>query len=572
MGDLHSGDVTVFFLGLAVLLGSAHALGEIARRLGQPAVIGEMVAGLLLGPTVLGALAPAFQAWLFPAHGPAAVALDGVIALAVALLLLVAGLEVDLSAVWRQGRAAAVVALAGLLVPLGVGGLLAGLMPGWWGIPIEGMPWTFAIFFGTALAVSALPVIAKILLDLDLFQTDFGMLALVAATLNNLLAWLIFSVVLGGRAGGQPLGYTITQTVGFVVLMMTVGRWSADRALPWVQAHLAWPGGVLGFLLVTGLVGAAITEAIGIHAIFGALLAGIVLGDSPHLREHTRHIVLRFVEGVLAPIFVAAIGLEVNFVTKFDLWLVLRVLAVGMAVKVIGCAAAARLGGLRGSEAWGMGWAMNARGELGIVLGLLAWQAGVIRERLFVALVVLAIATSALAGPMLKRLLRKERAWSLATILDSGLCVTELEAGNVSEAIHRLSAVAAERAVLDEAWVARAVLEREALRGTGIGNGVAVPHARLINLKASLVVVGRSKQGLAFDAPDPEPVRLVFLVLTPVADSGAQVRILGSIARQVRVPEVRAAALAARTPTALLAAFRIADVLQKTSEMEPSAT
>jgi K+:H+ antiporter len=571
MGELHSGDLTVFFLGLAVLLGTAHALGEVARRLGQPAVIGEMVAGLLLGPTILGSMAPTFQSWLFPTHGPAAVALDGVIALAVALLLLVAGLEVDLSAVWRQGRSALLIALAGLLVPLVLGGALAWLMPGWWGTPLEGMPWTFAIFFGTALAVSALPVIAKVLLDLDLFQTDFGMLVLVAATLNNLLAWLIFSVVLGGREGGHTLGYTIALTVGFVGLMMTVGRWSADRALPWVQAHLAWPGGVLGFLLVTGLVGAATTEAIGIHAIFGSFLAGIVLGDSPHLREHTRHIVHRFVEGVLAPIFVAAIGLEVNFVAEFNPWLVLRVLVLGMAVKVLGCAFAARLGGLRGGEAWGMGWALNARGELGIVLGLLAWQAGVIHERLFVALVILAITTSALAGPMLKRLLRRERSWSLAGVLDSGLCIPDFEAADVADAIKRLSAVAADRAMLSPDWVAEAVRRRESIRGTGVGHGVAVPHARLINLKAPLVVVGCTRNGLAFDAPDSEPVRLVFLVLTPIADSGAQVRILGSIARQVRDPQVLEAALAARTPTALLAAFRIADVLQKDSPIAMAA-
>jgi K+:H+ antiporter len=568
MGDLHSGDLTVFFLGLAVLLGSAHALGEAARRLGQPAVIGEMVAGLLLGPTVLGSVAPTFQTLLFPSHGPAAVALDAVIALAVALLLLVAGLEVDLSAVWRQGWAALLIAFAGLLVPLAVGGALAWALPGWWGIPLQGMPGTFAIFFGTALAVSALPVVAKVLLDLDLFQTDFGMLALVAATLNNLLAWLIFSVVLGGRAGGHSMAYTIALTVGFVALIMTVGRWSADRALPWVQAHLAWPGGVLGFLLVTGLVGAAITEAIGIHAIFGAFLAGIVLGDSPHLREHTRHIVHRFVEGVLAPIFVAAIGLEVNFITRFDPSLVLRVLALGMAVKVLGCSFAARLGGLRGGEALGMGWAMNARGELGIILGLLAWQEGVIHERLFVALVVLAITTSALAGPMLKRYLRREKAWSLASVLESGLCIPNLEASDVPDAIRRLSAVAADRAILDRDWVAAAVLRREALRGTGIGHGVAVPHARLINLKAPLVVVGLAQNELAFDAPDNEPVRLVFLVLTPIADGGAQVRILGSIARQIRNPEVREQAFSARTPTALLAAFRIADALQKTAPFE----
>ncbi|MGO9597452.1 MAG: PTS sugar transporter subunit IIA [Isosphaeraceae bacterium] len=208
---------------------------------------------------------------------------------------------------------------------------------------------------------------------------------------------------------------------------------------------------------------------------------------------------------------------------------------------------------------------MNARGELGIVLGLLAWQAGVIHERLFVALVTLAVVTSALAGPMLKRLLRREQAWSLASLLDSRLCLIDLAASDCPEAIRRLSALAAERAMLSPDWVAEAVLRREAAMGTGIGHGVAVPHARLLNLKAPLIVAGLSRQGLGFDAPDAEPVRLVFMVLTPQDDAGAQVQILGSISRLVRDPEVRREAMSARTPTALLAALRIADSLQRSN-------
>jgi Kef-type K+ transport system membrane component KefB/mannitol/fructose-specific phosphotransferase system IIA component (Ntr-type) len=568
MGELHSSDLTVLFLGLAVLLAAANAFGEIARRLGQPAVIGEMVAGLLLGPTFLGWISPEFQAWLFPHHTAAAAGRDAIVALAVALLLLIAGMEVDLSSVWRQGRSALLIAIAGLLVPLGVGGLLATFAPDWWGMPEGGNPTLFAIFFGTALSVSALPVIAKILLELDLAQTDFGMLALVAATVNNLLSWLIFSVVLGGREGGGSLGWTVVLTVGFALVVLTLGRWTADRVLPWVQAHLPWPGGVLGFLLIAGLLGAALTEAIGIHAIFGAFLVGIALGDSQHLREHTRHIVQRFVEGVLAPIFVAAIGLEVNFAANFHVWLVIRVLALGIVVKVLGCSLAARLGGLPMAESKAIGWALNARGELGILLGLLAWNAGLIRERLFVALVTLAVATSAMTGPAIKRLLRRGKSWSLATTTDARLCVLDLDASDSTDAIRKLSAIAAERAVLDPGWVANAVLRREALMSTGIGNGMAVPHARLLNLNAPLVVIGQSRRGLDFDAPDAELVRLVFLILTPRDDQGAQLQILGSIARLVRDPQVREELFAARTPLSLLAALRVADVLHK----EPQAT
>ena len=341
MGLLESTDLTVFFLGLAVLLAAARGMGELARRWGQPSVVGEMLAGVLLGPTCLGALSPGTLAWLYPEAGPAAIALDAMVMLGVALLLLVAGFEIDLNQAWRHGPTAIGVALAGVGLPLMAGTCMAWLAPNWTGIGTEQPLLLGCLAVGAALAVSALPVIAKILLDLTLFQTDLGLMIMVAATVTNLIAWMIVSVILGG-SGGQTVGLTILLTLGYVMLVLTLGRRLVNRILPWIQAHCSWPSGVLSFVLACGLLGAAITEAIGIHAIFGALLAGIALGESEHLSDHTRHIVHRFVEGVLAPVFVAAIGLRVNFLESFQLDLVLAVLVLGMGSKVLGCAS--RLG------------------------------------------------------------------------------------------------------------------------------------------------------------------------------------------------------------------------------------
>lgn len=557
---MHSSDITILFLGLAVLLGAAHTFGELARRMGQPVVVGEMIAGLLLGPTCFGVIAPGAQQWLFPHEGPAAVALDAVVALAVALVLLIAGLEVDLSTVWRQGTAALAIGMTGLAVPLALGGAWAWYAPDWWGMPVGGRPAHFAAFFGAAMAVSALPVLAKIFLDMGLFQSDFGMLVLVAATINNLLAWLAFSVVLGSQTGDHPLTYTVGLTVTFVVLTLTIGRWIANKALVWVQAHLTWPAGVLGFLLLSCLVGAAVTEAIGIHAIFGAFLVGIAIGDSPRLREQTRFIMHRFVEGVLAPIFVAAIGLEVHFATNFHPGLVLRVVIVGIALKVLGCSLAARLSGLPGREAWAVGWAMSARGELGIVLGLLAWHAGVIRERLFVALVVLAVVTSGLAAPMLQWLLRRGRAWSFSSALDRIICIPDFAATDSREAIENLSTVAANHVGLEPDVVIAAVLNREAIMGTGLGQGLAVPHAQLPSIKGAVVVAAIARQGVQFDGLDSEPVRLIFLILTPEAAPETQIEILAAIARIAHKPHLIRDICLAQTATDLLAALRVADV------------
>ena len=278
-----------------------------------------------------------------------------------------------------------------------------------------------------------------------------------------------------------------------------------------------------------------------------------------------RHVVYRFVEGILAPIFVAAIGLKVDFVSNFHPDLVLRVLLLGTAVKVLGCSWAARVGGLRGTEAWGIGWAMNARGELGIVLGLLAWEAGLVREQLFVALVVLALVTSGATAPMLKRLLRRERAWSLAALLDARTCTSGLTAATARDVISQLGCLAAERAGLDSQAVVKAVLDRESLMGTGLGHGVAVPHARLAELRTPVVVVGTVPAGVDFEATDDEPVRLVFLILTPESEPIAQIQILRGIAHLCQTPHLREDAISSQSPTALLAALRIAGSLEKST-------
>lgn len=166
MEHLTSHEVTVMFLALGILLAAAHVLGEVAKRLHQPAVVGEILAGMLLGPTVLGSLAPHWNTFLFPLQGRGALVLEGLTTLAIALFLLVAGMEVDLSTMWRQGKAAATVGVAGMVGPFGLG-----LLAAWWAPRLFGWEGQteliiFSMFFATALSISALPVIARTLMDI----------------------------------------------------------------------------------------------------------------------------------------------------------------------------------------------------------------------------------------------------------------------------------------------------------------------------------------------------------------------------------------------------------------------
>lgn len=532
---MKTGDVTTLFLAVATLLATARLLGELARRLHQPAVLGEILAGVLLGPTVLGALAPDAQAYLFPRSGAVALALEAIGTLAISLFLLVAGMEVDLSTVWRQGRVALGVGVAGLVVPFALGFGAAWLAPEALGAHEGADRLVFALFVATALGISALPVIAKILIDLNLYRTDLGMIVVAAAIFNDLVGWIVFALVLGlmGAAGhdGGGIGMTIAMTLGFAGGMLTVGRWLVDRVLPFLQAHTVWPGGVLGFALSAALFAAAFTESIGIHAIFGAFLFGVALGDSRHLRERTRATIDQFVSFFFAPLFFASIGLRVDFVARFDVVLVLTVLAIGTVGKVLGAGLGARWSGLPPRQSLAVGFGMNARGAMEIILGLLALEAGLIRERMFVALVVMALVTSVASGSVMQLLLGRKRPIRFTNFLSSRGFVPKLRARERREAIEELVRRVSDTLPGGAEAVSAAVWKRESIMATGLVNGLAVPHARLAGLKAPTIAVGISRGGIDFDAADGQPATLVFLVLTPDEDSAIQLALLSDIGR-----------------------------------------
>lgn len=547
MASLTPHEIVVMFLALGTLLGAARLLGEVVKKYHQPAVLGEILAGILLGPTVLGALAPQWSGYLFPAQGGSALVLNGITTVAIALFLLVAGMEVDLSAIWRQGKVATTVGVTGIVGPFVVGFAIAWFAPKLMGRHANADPLVFALFMATALSISALPVIAKTLMDLDLYRTDIGMIVIAAAVFNDLVGWIVFAVILsmmGTSTGhGLSVGQTIGLTLGFAVAMLTLVRWVIHRILPWIQAHASWPGGVLSFVLVLTFFGSAFTEWVGVHAIFGAFLVGVAVGDSVHLREKTRDIIDQFISFIFAPLFFASIGLMVNFAANFDLWLVVVVLIIACIGKVLGCGLGAKGAGMPPREAWAVGFAMNARGTMEIILGLLALQFGVIRERTFVALVVMALATSIMSGPLMQRILGRKKLRRFFDFLDPKAFLHRLKALDRQEAIGALAKAVSSVTTLDAKAIETEVLEREQLLPTGVGNGLALPHARMEGLSKPFVAIGLSKAGIDFGSPDAEPARIIALILTPKNDHGSQLEILADVAKTFRDAGTREQAL-----------------------------
>ena len=381
------------------------AFAELARKVHQPAVVGEIIAGILLGPTVLGMIQPEWFEALFPPASGAGVVLTGFVQVAVVMLLFIAGLEVDLHIVWQQGRQAVTTSFFGLIIPFTFGFTFPYFFSEFFGISDVNTRWTFALFMGTAMAITALPVIVRILMDLNMFRSRMGLLVVASAMVDDLVGWLIFSVILGliGKGGqSMPLINTVVLTIGYAVFMLTIGRGLINRVLPWLNKKLAWPGGVLSISLALCFLGGAFTEYIGIHAIFGAFIMGVAMGDSEHFSERAKEIVHQFINNIFAPLFFVSIGLRVNFFTNFDGLLTLVILAIAFTGKIIGSGSGARLGGFTWRESLAVGFGMNARGAMEIILGIIALENGLINERVFVSLVILPLVTSMTAGPLMK--------------------------------------------------------------------------------------------------------------------------------------------------------------------------
>lgn len=414
MGKLSQNDLVILLLAISVMLILARIASEAGKKIGLPMVMGELLVGVLLGPTVFGTIAPDLHSTIFPfaTNTNFALALDTIFTLSVILLLFVAGLELRFSLFLQYGRLALFTGLGSMVLPFASGFIVAWVVPQWFNQQAGGpQHMLFALFLGTAMAISALPVIARILLDLKLLKTEIGMVIIAAAIFNDVVGWTIFSFILSmvGSGGGQiTVGYSIAAIAAFAVVALTAGRYLINRSLPWIQTRLSWPGGVLSLSLGFCLLCAAFTEFIRIHAILGAFIAGLAIGDSVYLREQAREIIHQFVTNFFAPLFFVSIGLKVNFIEHFELPIVTIILVLAFAGKVVGAGLGARLAGMSDRHALAVGFGLNARGAMEIILGSLAFEAGLISRAILVALVFMALVTSIASAPLMRFFLREK--------------------------------------------------------------------------------------------------------------------------------------------------------------------
>ncbi len=545
-------DVLIFLLSLAALLASARMLGELGRLVGLPLVVGEIGAGILLGPTALGRISPRSQAWLFPSGTPQSM-IGAYTSVAVVLLLVVVGVEVDLRVVRRRGRSALLTGVLGVLLPMASGVALGFSLPSS-DLVDPSRRAVVAMLLGVALSISALPVIAKTLLDLGLFKSRVGLLVMAAAMIDDVIGWLALSLLLGPLRGKGVDLPSFARTAVFAALfaaaMLVVGRRLIEGALARLEVastSAAGTGRVLSLVILLALFGAAATHALGLHAVFGGFVVGLTVGRSARVRERTRMAIEDFVVNVFAPVFFASIGLRFDFVQAFDLRLCALVFVVATVPKLVGCATGARIGGMQWRQAAAVGFGMNARGAMGIILAEIAHGSGLLKDQMFVALVVMSLLTSLTSGPAMKWLLYREPPEEdVVTLLRRGAFVGELHATTPTEAITELVRALGSLLIGMKRKARSAVIERELVAPTGLGDEVAIPHAAVEGLARPLLAIGRAPRGIDFDASDGRPARIVFLLLIPPKAYEHEVRILASIARATYDARARDDLMAAR--------------------------
>lgn len=508
-------EVVIFLVAISIMLFFARFLGELFNKFKQPAIIGEIIAGILLGPTILGNLLPEVQLTLFPQTGNVSLVLNGITQLAVIMLLIVSGLEVNLALIAKQGKTAIYTSTLGMALPFALGFLPFYYFSEVFGAS-PGDKLIFALFMGTAMSISALPVIARTLMDMNLLKTELGVIIIASAIVNDLFGWIFFSVIIGMISSGGGSNF-LTQIGGillFLAFMFFIAKPLTDRIIPRIQTRYSFPGSILSFIFIFGLIAASVTEAAGIHAIFGAFMAGVVIGDSSHLKESTREIIHQFVTNIFAPLFFISIGLKVDFFAHFDLIMVLIVLGLAIVGKVIGCGIGARMGGMSFSESMAIGFGMNSRGAMEIILGILALEAGVIDEKVFVALVVMALVTSLISAPSMGYFLGKIKKFeTLLQILTSkNIILSSLD--NKAEIVEMLISRVAEEGQINRQKLKEDLQLREATFPAVILPGLALPHAKL-DIKRAFMAISINRKGYKY-TEDGDPVYVTILMVSPL--------------------------------------------------------
>ncbi len=438
-GGSGGGSQALFIAQLALLLLVGRLMGEAVQRIGQPSVMGQLIGGLLLGPSFFGLLWPSAQHAIFPADPVQKSMLDAVSELGVLMLLLLTGMETDLQMVRRVGRAAIAVALAGVAIPFACGFALGEMLPAQY-LPKPDARLVTAIFLGTALSISSVKIVAMVVREMNFMRRDLGQIIVASAILEDTIGWVIIAVAFGLAAAGTidvwSVSRAVVGTALFMVASFTVGRPIVFRLIRWANDNFKSDFPVITTILIIMAAMALTTQLIGVNTVLGAFVAGILIGESPILTRHIDEELRGLIVALFMPVFFGLSGLnaDLTILRSPDLAL----LAVGLIViasigKFLGAFIGGTIGGLSRAESLALGCGMNARGSTEVIVATLGLSAGLLSQNLFTLIVTMAIVTTTAMPAMLRWSLKrlplhkKERLRLEREELDAKGFVTNLE-------------------------------------------------------------------------------------------------------------------------------------------------
>ncbi len=413
--EAHKGPSEVVFIAqLLVLMLTGRLLGEAMIRMRQPAVMGQLIAGLLLGPSVLGLLLPDFQHALFPKNPEQKAMIDAVSQFGILLLLLLTGMETDLKLVRQTGKASVYASLMGIVIPFACGVALGEFLPDAM-LPDPGKRLITSLFLGTALSIASVKIVAMVVREMNFMRRTVGQVILASAIIDDSVGWIIvsiiFSLALHGEVDPWSLAQSIVGTFLFMVVSLTVGRRAVFFAIRWVNDNFVSDFAVITCILVIMGSMALLTHLIGVHTVLGAFVAGILVGESPILTRHIDEQLRGIITAFFAPVFFGIAGLGADLTILGDprmAAMTAGLILIASIGKFGGAFIGAEIGGLTRREGFALACGMNARGSTEVIIATVGLSMGALNQNLFTMIVAMAVITTLAMPPTLR--------WALARI------------------------------------------------------------------------------------------------------------------------------------------------------------
>ena len=398
----------LFLAQIVLLLVVGRLMGEAMQRIGQPAVMGQLIAGILLGPSVFGAIWPEAQRAVFAASPQQQSMIDAVSQLGILMLLLLTGMETDLRLVKKARRAAISTSAAGIMVPFACGFALGELLPAAM-LPKPDQRIITSLFLGTALSIASVKIVAMVVREMGFMRRNVGMALIASAIIDDTVGWVIVAITFGLAVHGQvdalALGQSVLGTAIFLAASFTLGRRLVFSIIRWTNDNFVSEVPVVTAILVIMGTMALTTHLIGVHTVLGAFVAGILVGESPILTRHIDEQLRGLVVALFMPIFFSLAGLHADLTILGDstlFFLTIGLILIASLGKFAGAFFGGALGGLSARESLALGCGMNARGSTEVIVASIGLSMGALSQDLFTMIVAMAVVTTMAMPPTLR--------------------------------------------------------------------------------------------------------------------------------------------------------------------------